>query len=327
MQAIPGIVLAFIIALPAYLIGIRLPLIGGPVFAILAGMLIALLERPESLQAGITFTAKKILQLAIILLGFQMNLFNVFKVGSESLLVMLCTLFATLFTAWSFAKFLKISGNASLLIGVGTAICGGSAIAAVAPVIQASDEDIAYSISTIFLFNVVAVFIFPPLGHMLELNDASFGLWAGTAVNDTSSVVAVGLAFSPVALEYATIVKLTRTLLIIPMVLALAWYKMRQSRVNEVKVSFIKIFPWFVLGFLLASIISTTGMFSLSAMKTLSDTGKFCIIMAMAAIGLNTNLKKLVANGWRPIALGFACWIVIASTSLLMQFIMGSAKF
>lgn len=331
-----GILFCFLIAIPAWLLGMKFPIIGGPVFGILLGMILALLKRPAKLDKGIKFTSKYILQYSIILLGFEMNLFNVIKVGGQSLLVMLFTLTASFITAYFVGKAMKIDSNTTTLIGVGTSICGGSAIAATAPVIRAKDEDVAQAISTIFLFNIIAVFIFPPLGHMLGLSDTGFGMWAGTAINDTSSVVAAGASWSSgagnnTALAFATIVKLTRTLMIVPITLVLAIYTARKiSRAQALgsddadnNFSFVKVFPWFVLGFVLTAILNTFLPIPASVSETLVAIGKFMIIMAMTAIGLNTNLKKLLTNGLKPICLGLCCWFVVAVVSLVVQHFIG----
>lgn len=328
-----GLLLCFIIAVPAWLLGRTIPVIGGPVFGILFGIIIALFKRPESLEVGIKFTSKKILQWSIILLGFEMNLFNVIKVGGQSLLVMVFTLSASFITAYFVGKALKVDGKAACLIGVGTSICGGSAIAATAPVIRADDEEVAQAISTIFLFNIIAVFIFPPLGHLIGLTDTGFGMWAGTAINDTSSVVAAGASWSSAAgnntaLAFATIVKLTRTLMIVPITLVLAVYTTRKmmkqggdAEGNNYSIK--KIFPWFVLGFVLTAIIATFVPLPEGLPETLVMIGKFMIVMAMTAIGLNTNLKKLLTNGLKPICLGLCCWFIVAVVSLLVQKMIG----
>lgn len=317
-RIIPGVLLALAIAVPAWALGKAIPIVGGPVFGILLGMGFAFWKRPAAFNDGIRFTSKKLLQLAVILLGFEMNLFNVVKVGKQSLYVMLFTLSAAFLTAWLAGRALKLRGNTATLIGVGTAICGGSAIAATAPVINADDEEVAYSISTIFLFNVAAVFIFPLIGHLIGMGDTGFGMWAGTAINDTSSVVAAGYSYSDAAGNLAVIVKLTRTLMIVPVTLALAVYTFRKPSGGRT-FSFAKIFPWFVLGFLTASVICTTGILPAAVGKFLALTGKFLIITAMAAIGLNTHLSQLVRNGVRPILLGFFCWLAVAVTSLAVQ--------
>lgn len=335
-ETIFGILFCFLIAIPAWLLGMKFPIIGGPVFGILLGMVLALLKRPAKLDKGIKFTSKYILQYSIILLGFEMNLFNVIKVGGQSLLVMLFTLTASFITAYFVGKAMKIDSNTTTLIGVGTSICGGSAIAATAPVIRAKDEDVAQAISTIFLFNIIAVFIFPPLGHMLGLSDTGFGMWAGTAINDTSSVVAAGASWSSgagnnTALAFATIVKLTRTLMIVPITLVLAVYTARKiSRAQALEsddadnnFSFVRVFPWFVLGFVLTAILNTFLPIPASVSETLVAVGKFMIIMAMTAIGLNTNLKKLLTNGLKPICLGLCCWFVVAVVSLIVQHFIG----
>ena len=320
-KRLSGILLAAALALPAWLIGKQLPIIGSPVLGILFGMLLAFWKRPPNFQDGIQFTSKKILQYAIILLGFEMNLFNIFSVGRQTLLLMIFTLSAAFLTAYLAGKLLKLDRNTKILIGVGSAICGGSAIAATAPVIQAKDEEIAQSISTIFLFNVLAAFLFPFLGHMLGMSDHTFGLWAGTAVNDTSSVVAAGYAFSDTAGSLAVIVKLTRTLAIVPITLVLAMVTSKKTAEKNASYSIAKIFPWFVLGFLGTSVLSTFLPFPAAFTHFLAQAGKFMIVMAMASIGLNTNIIKLVKNGTKPILLGFLCWCSIAVMSLAVQFL------
>ena len=320
-KMLPGILIALTIALPAWYLGKLFPIMGGPVFGILIGIIVAFWKRPDVFNEGIKFTSKKLLQGAIILLGFEMNLYNVIKVGGQSLLVMLFTLTAAFITAWLVGRALKLQGNIATLIGVGTAICGGSAIAATAPIIKAEDKEIAYSISTIFLFNVAAVFIFPAIGHLVHMSDIGFGIWAGTAINDTSSVVAAGYSYSDAAGSLATIVKLTRTLMIIPIALFLAIYTHRKTSQNTT-FSLLKVFPWFVLGFIAASIISTTGLVSMEAGKLLAQLGKFLIVMAMAAIGLNTNIKQLISNGIKPVLLGMSCWIAVAVTSIIVQYML-----
>ena len=308
------------IAIPAWILGGIFPVIGSPILGILFGILLAFWKRPAYFNNGIGYTSKKLLQYSIILLGFQMNLFQVFKVGSQTLFLMVFTLTATFLTAYAVGKMLKLEGNTNILIGVGTAICGGSAIAAAAPVIDAKDDEVVHAISTIFFFNVVAAFLFPFLGHWLGMSDSAFGLWAGTAINDTSSVVAAGYSFSPAAGNLAVIVKLTRTLMIIPVTLFLALYTAGKNHdAKTSNYSIFKIFPWFVLGFLAASVLSTFVPFISHFGTTLAQVGKFIIVMAMASIGLNTNIVQLIKKGGKPILLGFICWFVLSVTSLVVQ--------
>jgi uncharacterized integral membrane protein (TIGR00698 family) len=315
---LPGVLIAAVIAIPAWLLGKSFPIIGSPVLGILFGMILAFWKRPVIFDDGVKYTSKKLLQYSIILLGFDMNLYIVFKVGSQTLMLMCFTLTAAFVTAFITGKLLQIDGKTTTLIGVGTAICGGSAIAATAPVIHADDEDVAHSISTIFLFNVVAAFLFPFLGHVLGMSDHSFGMWTGTAVNDTSSVVAAGYTFSNAAGNLAVIVKLTRTLMIVPITIVLALYTSRKIAGGKSGSSYsiAKIFPWFVLGFVAASVANTFIPMPQGLGSFLAQVGKFVIVMAMAAIGLNTNIIKLVKTGSKPILLGFICWVVLSLTSL-----------
>ncbi len=320
-QKLPGIALAGIIAIPAWLLGAAVPVIGSPVLGILFGMILAFWKRPQAFDDGVKYTSKKLLQYSIILLGFGMNLYSVFRAGAQTLVLMAFTLTAAFLAAYFFGRLLKIDGNTKTLIGVGTAICGGSAIAATAPVIHADDEEVAHAISTIFLFNVAAAFLFPVLGHVLHMSDHHFGLWAGTAINDTSSVVAAGYTFSAAAGDLAVIVKLTRTLMIIPVTLVLAIYHSKKATGDAKQSYSLKaIFPWFVLGFLLASIISTFVPLPAAIYAGLTHAGKFMIVMAMVSIGLNTNIVKLVRHGGKPILLGFLCWMALAVTSLAVQY-------
>ena len=324
-----GLLLCLCIAVPSWYLGHLLPVVGGPVFAILLGMVITLfLKSRDTLQPGITFTSKKILQYAVILLGFDMNLTDILSKGRQSLPIILSTISTSLIIAFVVCRLMKIPSRISTLIGVGSSICGGSAIAATAPVIGADDEEIAQAISVIFLFNVAAALIFPTLGSMLGLSNEGFGLFAGTAINDTSSVTAAATAWDGIhgsnTLDSAAIVKLTRTLAIIPITLVLAFIRTQKEAGQTANhVSLKKIFPYFVLFFLLASVVTT--VFSLPASVTgpLKDLSKFFIIMAMAAIGLNTNLVKLVKTGGKPIFMGMCCWIGIALVSLGMQHVLG----
>ena len=326
-----GLLLCLAIAIPAWLLGRLIPVVGGPVFAILAGMLLALLIKDKSrTQAGIAFTSKKILQAAVVLLGFGMNLRVVLEIGGQSLPIILSTISTSLIIAFILHKLLKVPAKSSTLIGVGSSICGGSAIAATAPVIDADDEEIAQSISVIFLFNILAALIFPTLGGLLGLSDAGFGLFAGTAINDTSSVTAAAAAWDGIhgshTLDTAAIVKMTRTLAIIPITLVLALIRTRKAGnggQGAKKVSLRKIFPFFVLFFVLASVVTT--LFQLPAVVTspLKELSMFFIIMAMAAIGLNTNIVKLVKTGGKPILMGFCCWVGIACVSLGAQKLLG----
>lgn len=327
-----GVLLSLVIAIPSYILGLQFPVIGGPIIAIVIGMIIAIFFKERgTFEDGIKFTSKKILQWAVVLLGFGMNLSVVAETGLQSLPIIISTISISLIAAFLLSKALRIKGNTATLIGVGSSICGGSAIAAAAPVIGADDEEVAQSISVIFFFNVLAAIIFPILGNAIGFSTTDgtpFGIFAGTAVNDTSSVTACASTWDSMwnlgtaTLDKAVTVKLTRTLAIIPITLVLAFIRTKRSGGNGEKVSMRKIFPFFIIWFIAASVITTIAMSAgvsgdfFAPFKTLS---KFMIVLAMAAIGLNTDIVKLVRTGGKPLILGLSCWILITLTSLLMQ--------
>lgn len=332
----PGLLLCLALAVPCWLLGKAFPIVGGPVFAILAGMIVTLFYRNKAgTQAGIVYTSKKILQYAVILLGFGLNLSEIAKVGATSLPIIISTISTSLIVSFVLYHLLNMPANISTLIGVGSSICGGSAIAATAPVIGADDEEIAQSISVIFLFNILAALIFPTLGGALGLSNEGFGLFAGTAVNDTSSVTAAASAWDGMhpganTLDQATIVKLTRTLAIIPITLVLAIWRTakvkRAGGAQENGFSLKKVFPFFIIFFVLASVITTAATsvgVTASAFQPFKELSKFFIIMAMGAIGLNTDLVKLVRTGGKPIFMGLCCWLAITAVSLGMQHVLG----
>lgn len=329
---LPGVFLCALVAMPCTWLGRLFPVVGAPVFGMLLGMVLALIIRDKSrLAKGIAFTSKKVLQYAVILLGFGLNLTQIARVGVQSLPIILSTITVSLLVAYLMNKLLNLPENTATLIGVGSSICGGSAIAAAAPVVGADDDEIAASISVIFLFNLVAALVFPSLGVALGLSDDGFALFAGTAVNDTSSVTAAAAAWDSMhpgadVLNKATVVKLTRTLAIIPICLGLAALRAKKHKQEQKAVGIARIFPMFILWFLVASCVATVcSLAGLSAelFAPLKALSKFMIAMAMTAIGLNTNVVKLVKGGSKPLCLGFACWVCIAITSLAMQWLLG----
>ena len=333
---IPGIVMCLAIAIPSWLLGKLVPVIGGPVFSILIGMVITMFRAPDSTcKPGVNFVSKKVLQAAVVLLGFGLNLNVVLQTGKQSLPIIVCTITTSLVVSYALHKLLHIDSNTSTLIGVGSSICGGSAIAATAPVIHADDEDVAQSISVIFFFNVLAALLFPVLGQAIGFDSASgeaFGIFAGTAVNDTSSVTATASTWDSMwnlgsqTLDKAVTVKLTRTLAIIPITLVLSLLQAKKEGNAKGDFRLKNAFPMFILWFICASVITTIcTSFGVAAavFQPLKELSKFFIIMAMAAIGLNSNLIKLVKSGGKPLLLGGCCWASITVVSLLMQHIMG----
>lgn len=328
-----GVLICFIIAVLCLFLGNLFPIIGGPVIGLLIGMIISLIwiDKKNS-SNGINFTSKYILQTAVVLLGFGLNLNVIFKTGIQSLPIIIATILTALIVAYIMMKLLNMERKTSILIGVGSSICGGSAIAATAPIINAKDEEISQSISVIFFFNALAAILFPILGRILgfsTVNGDAFGIFAGTAINDTSSVTAAAATWDNMwglgssTLDKAVTVKLTRTLAIIPIALILSLLTAKQNK-NTSNNSFNlkSTFPIFILYFIIASIITTiTINFGVSPdlFMPLKELSKFFIIMAMVAIGLNSNLIKMIKNGGKAILLGATCWTAITVVSLILQ--------
>ena len=335
----PGISLTLAIAIPSWFIGRQVPVIGSAVAAILLGMAVTMIwPKKDIMEPGIKFVSKKVLEWAVVLLGFGMNLNIVFKTGLQSLPIILCTISVSLMIAYILHRLLKTPTKISVLVGVGSSICGGSAIAATAPVIDADDDEVAQAISVIFFFNIIAAVMFPVLGQALGFSTVSgdaFGLFAGTAINDTSSVTAAASAWDSrfglgsATLDRAVTVKLTRTLAIIPITLILAFVRTRKARTsgqNGSSVNINKIFPYFILFFIGAALVTTicinNGVPS-SAFDPLKELSKFMITLAMAAIGLKSNIVKLIKTGGKPIIIGASCWAGITCVSLILQNLLG----
>jgi len=282
-----------------------------------------------------------VLQCSVVLLGAQLSIAEAARVGVSSLPVMLGTLAICLGAAWLYGRLLGIPGDLRTLIGVGTGICGGSAIAAAAPVIEAASTDVAYAISTIFLFNIAAVLAFPLLGHALGLSQQSFGLFAGTAVNDTSSVVATATTYGAAATSHAVVVKLVRTLMIIPICLGLAALTERKRRpaappagapssepaAAPARVSpgrLIRLVPWFLIGFVVMAAVNSAGVIPAAAHAPLQHVSVFLVAVALSAIGLSTNVAALRTAGPRPLLLGALLWITVVAASLGLQALTGT---
>lgn len=332
-----GLLLCLVIAIPSWLLGKAFPIIGGAVIAILAGMVVTLFMKDKSeFETGIKFTSKKILQWAVILLGFGLDLGVILQTGKQSLPIIVCTILTSLVVAFVLQKVMRIPARIATLVGVGSSICGGSAIAATAPVIDADDDAVAQAISVIFFYNVLAAILFPIFGQMIGFDTTAgdaFGIFAGTAVNDTSSVTAAASTWDSMwnlgsaTLDKAVTVKLTRTLAIIPITLILALWRSHQEKNSEGnQISLKQIFPFFILYFIAASIITTVAIHygvSAGVFEPIKNLSKFFIVWAMAAIGLNTNIVKLVKTGGKPLALGACCWVAITGVSLLLQHLLG----
>jgi uncharacterized integral membrane protein (TIGR00698 family) len=314
-----GFLLVLAVAIVAALLGRAAPIVGAPVFAIVLGALIATVRSPSaSLRPGITFASRQLLQWSIVLLGAHLSLVEIAQGGARSLPVMLCTLVVVVVLAYVVGRALGLDRDIRRLVGIGTAICGGSAIAAVASVIEADQADIAYSLGVVFLFNVVAVLIFPALGHLMQLSQQAFGLWAGTAINDTSSVIAASFAYGRDAGNDAVIVKLTRTMLIIPIVLFYGWRKIQHARQGATAIDWRAIIPWFILWFLVAAALNSFGLIPAVLQSPLQELALFSITVALAGVGLGTDIQRIRAAGVRPLVLGAILWVAIAVSSLLI---------
>ena len=318
---LPGILLSFGIAAVSIFLGGLLPLIGSSVLAIVFGIVLNnSMKLPAMFQEGLSYSGKKLLQYSIIFLGFSMSIGQVSETGLSSLRISLITILIAFLAAYLAGRFFKMNRVLTILIGFGTAICGGSAIAAASPILDADEEEIALSISTIFFFNILAVFIFPFLGHLLQMSDAFFGTWAGTAINDTSSVVAAGFTYSPSAGDLATIVKLSRALMIVPACLIFAAYRYIQSKQSAKKANLKQIFPWFIAWFVLASLVSSLGFLPAAVIPYTKFISQWLMAMALAAIGAKVSFKQFKQAGAAPLLTGAFAWFCVAVSSLIIQY-------
>lgn len=363
ISILPGVSIAIVIAFVAQFIEGILPvhLIGGSVIALFIGMILNNFIKVDVLKDGLKFTSKKILKFAIVLLGASLSIQTILTVGAMSLGVMFFTLLTCFGGGYFIGKALGLDWKLSNLISAGTGICGGSAIAAIAPIIDAEDKDIAYAMSATFIFDMIMILAFPLMGHFLGLNDMAYGLWAGTAVNDTSSVVAAGYAYSEAAGDFATMVKLTRTLSIIPTVLVFAYVNIRVKQkeratckqafcdlnqkaekyeVNQLdkmeannekkstekvssNVNFLSIFPWFILGFVALAIINSFGIIPVEISTGAKELSKFLMVAALAAIGINTNFRDMKKSGTKPMLFGFIISALVVVVAIMVEWCMG----
>lgn len=320
---LPGLLLALIVAGAANALGSVVPLLGPPVISVVIGLGVSLTWRPNALYApGLRFASRRVLQGSIIVFGLDLSFRQVLSIGIASLPVLVGTLLLALSCAYLLGRRLGLGRDLTTLIGVGTAICGASAIAATDAVIGAAEVDVAYAIATIFAFNVAAVVSFPAVGHLLHLSQHSFGLWAGTAVNDTSSVVAAATTYGHAAATDAVVVKLTRTLAIVPISLALAWWRAARGvdlEGNRCRVAFYRLMPMFIVGFLVAVLINTLGMVPSEWHAQTPRLADWMITLALAAIGLSARTREIRAAGSRPLILGGLLWAIVSLGSLAVQ--------
>ncbi len=323
----PGVLLCVVLACVGVVVGTVVPVIGSVIPALVLGVGTAAFRTPHArLRPGIVYSGRFLLQCAVVLLGAKLSVDVVLDVGAASLPVMLSSLGICLLGAWVLGRVFAVERDLTILLGVGTGICGASAIAAVAPVIRAKSADVSYAVSTVFLFNVVAVLAFPALGHAFGMSPHAFGLFAGTAVNDTSSVVAAASAYSAASLGFAVVVKLVRTLMIIPITVVLAVAEGRRSGRGERLTAnrVLRLVPWFLVGFLLLAGANSLGLVSPQCAAALSDVSVFLIGVAIAGIGLSTDLRAIRAAGVKPLLCGGLLSLLVLGTTLLVMALTGN---
>ncbi|GAA5202062.1 YeiH family protein [Microbacterium jejuense] len=319
IRLVPGIALCLAIGAVSVAVGAVAPVVGTAIPAIALGVAVAAIRRPgPGVQPGVAFSSKWLLQAAVVLLGAHLSLQDVLAVGAESLPVMLSTLTVCLLAARGLGRAMRIDGRLRTLIGVGTGICGASAIAAVAPVIAATSGEIAYAVSTIFVFNIAAAVAFPLLGHALGLDAHTFGLLAGTAINDTSSVIAAATTFGAGALGFAVVVKLVRTLMILPISVGLALRQPRDSEASLLRRPWriVTLVPWFIVGFTVMVLANSAGLIAPGVRGAMLFGSGVLIAVALAGIGLSTDLAAIRRAGWRPLALGAVLSLLVTATAV-----------
>jgi len=326
-----GVVICVGVSVLAIMIEKLIPgdILGASIIALFLGTIINSFFHPDWIKPALKFTSKKVLKLSIILLGASLSVSTIMSVGKMTFFVMLFT-FAMCFGGGYFVrKLFGLNWKLSNLISAGTGICGGSAIAAIAPVIDADDKDIAFALSSTFIFDMVMVALYPIMGKLLGMSDIAYGIWAGTSVNDTASVVASGYAFSELAGDFATMVKLTRTIAIIPTVLVFAYIGTRikqkelKSKNSDKKVNIIKIIPWFIGGFLLLAILNSIGFIPEELSGVMKNVSKFLMVTALSAIGLGTSITDFKKAGLSPMFYGITIDTLVTLTALVVIFFMG----
>lgn len=326
-----GVVICFAVAGLSVLAEHFIPgdLLGASIIALFMGTIINSFFHPDWMKPALKFVSKKVLKLAIILLGASLSIGTIMSVGKMTFFVMIFT-FAMCFGGGCFIrKFFGLNWKLSNLISAGTGICGGSAVAAIAPVIDADDKDVAFAMSSTFIFDMVMVALYPIMGKLLGMSDIAYGIWAGTSVNDTASVVASGYAFSEVAGDFATMVKLTRTIAIIPTVLVFAYIGTRikqkelQTANGGKKVNIVKIIPWFICGFLALAILNSVGWIPTGASTVIKSASKFLMVSALAAIGLGTSITDFKKAGLAPMFYGITIDTLVTLTALIVIWCMG----
>lgn len=319
----PGLLLTTVIAASAYALR-QLP--GADTFSpMILAIFIAILFHntvgtPVLAKAGVVFSLRRILRLAIILLGLQLTAQQVVEVGGTGFAVIAATLLATFFLTKAAGHYLGVDRKLAELIAAGTSICGASAVIATNTVTDGSDEDVAYAVACVTIFGTLSMFLYPVLGTVLGLDGHTYGLWAGASIHEIAQVVAAAFQHGKDAGDYGTIAKLSRVMLLAPLVIGLGVAASRRSgtsaagRKDRARVPL----PWFVLGFLALIAVNSVGVVPMEAKHLLVPATTFLLTVALAAMGLETDIRKLKAKGVRPLALGALAWVFISGFSLLL---------
>ena len=324
----PGLVLAIAVALAVRLLHGMLPAaagaaIGEVLLAVLGGIVLGhAFTLPAAVAPGLRFAYDTVLRTGIVLLGATLSLGQVLHVGGKALGMILALMAVALLLAHLLARAAGIPPRLGSLLAVGTAVCGNSAIVATAPVIGARDDEVSFAVATNTLVGTAAVFLYPVLGHALGLTDGAYGTWAGTAVNDTSQVLAASFAWTEGAGRLATTVKLTRNALLGLVVLAMGLLYAREGEAKE------RTGPWipaFVLGFLALAVLKSLGLIGAELSKSAQDASKLLVLVALAGVGLSTRLSAMRRTGLRPFLVGLATAAVVSGTSLLLIHYLGPA--
>jgi uncharacterized integral membrane protein (TIGR00698 family) len=309
------------VAIVARLSTLVLPAVVSEVtIAILIGLVVGRIPavRAAPLGPGLKLAAEKLLRLGIVLLGAKLSVQQIAGIGLPAAAIIAVTMAAALTIVLLLSRMARVDSRLAVLLAVGAAVCGNSAVVATAPVISARARDVAYAVATVTLFGTIAVFAYPVVGHGASLGDAVFGLWAGIAINDTSQVVAASSAYSPGAFEVATVVKLIRNTLMAPLLLGIAWAWHRQTGVSgDPRAGLRRSVPLFVLGFLALSALRSVGVIDAGLATSFETAARALILVALAAVGLNVRVEELRAVGPRPLLIGLGAALAIGTCTIL----------
>lgn len=318
-RLVPGLLLTSGVALLAT--GLQklpsLSLLSPLILAVLLGVLIKnTVGTPGICRPGITFSLKRILRLAIILLGLRLNFAQVLAIGPTGLAIVVLTLVSTfIFTCW-LGRRMGVERKLTQLIAAGTSICGASAVVATSGVVKSSDEDVAYAVAIVTVFGTLSMLLYPGLNMGLDLTSAAFGLWCGTSIHEVAQVVAAAFQVGQASGEIATITKLSRVLFLVPMLIGLGVLSISSRKKSSSIKSGQLPFPWFVLGFAVLIGLNSIPLFPMALKDLVIQGNKFLLTLALAAMGLETSLHKIRETGLKPFYLGVASWLFISGLSL-----------